>query len=58
MVAHWVILDRKALPPTRKLGESCRLSVVAFDDYPALQKERLVMTQLDLHLPLYYGTDR
>lgn len=58
LVAHWVILDRKQIPNVRKLGDSCRLRLVPFDDCPALQKERLVMTQLDLQLPLYYCCDR
>jgi len=56
LVAHWVIIDRRVLPVSRRVGQSYRLRLVLLDDYPQLQVERLVMTQDEVHLPLYYDT--
>ena len=53
-VAHWVILDAKVLPVSRRKGKSYRLTLERFDDNPQLQAERRADDIDEFDLPLYY----
>lgn len=57
-VYHWAILDRKLRQETtaRKKGQSYRLVLERFDDYPKLAQEDRTETQLDFDLPLFMDT--
>lgn len=56
MVAHWVILDGKALtPPQNQKGKSYQLRLERFEDHPELESERLIMDSDKLDLALYYN---
>jgi len=58
LVAHWCILDGKALPARREKGSRYRLELERFDDNPQLQAERLVSDFDDIDLTMYYDSTR
>jgi len=54
LVNHWVILDDKVLPNTRKIGKSYHLTLEPFDAHPQLESERRSIDTQDFDLPCYY----
>jgi len=58
LVAHWAILDGRALPMAASAGAPQRLVLERFDDHPELDSERLIMTGVDGRLPLFFDTQR
>jgi len=59
-VAHWAILDMKAVPgfQNRKVGSVYDLVLERFSDHPELDGERRVEGIEDLDLPVYYDVQR
>ena len=58
LVDHWVILDDKVLPNTRKIGKSYRLTLEPFNAHPQLESERRSIDTQDFDLPCYYDLTR
>ena len=55
LVAHWGILDARALPDARRpVGSEHDLTLVLFDDHPELEGERVVMDFENFLLDWYY----
>lgn len=58
IVAHWVILDGKAMGFDRRKGRTCRLTVEPYDAHRQLSAERLVMDQDLLDPQIHYDVER
>ena len=58
LAAHWAILGGRVLPAAASPGARQRLALERFDDHPELESERLIMTGVDVTLPLFLDTER
>ncbi len=53
LVAHWVVMDGKALPFAREKGKTYDLILEPYDEHPELEGERLILDTDEIDLPLY-----
>ncbi len=58
LVAHWVILDARAVGFRRPIGRAYRLTVEPFADHPQLATERVMTTPDQLDPEMYYDVER
>lgn len=58
LVAHWGLVEGKALPISKSRGKSYLMALERLDDHPELEGERVIMDMKPDNLPIYYEMNR